>query len=1090
MSENLTIFQRLGVLLDPQASRRRESKPVKVVDPLLVTQSPEEFKKTKTELQQQKYLSDMWSKVDTDMYAKSLHNEPTRLAAYFDFDSMEFFPELSASLDLYSEEATCPSEQGKVLTIFSESERVRSALQELFNKTLDIETNLQSWTRTTVKYGDNFVLLHLDREHGIVGCSQLPVADIDRVEDGDITDHKKQVSFRYRSKNLTFQPFQVAHFRLMGDDRKLPYGCSILEKARRIYRQLIMVEDAMLVYRVVRAPERRIFKVFVGNMDDVDVEAYIQKIANKFKRTPIIDGKTGQIDLRYNQPVWRKTPIPLLDGRTISIEELSQEIKEGKENYVYSIQDDTQKIVPGKVIWCDKNYVADMMIKVWLDDGNFIMTAPEHPFILRNGGVKRADELLENDSLMPYYYQITEKGKFIYDNGLSKFVDFNIILKDTKKKKRLQNVNYIKKCVMCSNDIHNKLSFVKFNKQICCSNQCYYKLRSEKYRGDKIYNYKGGYEHNCLNCDTLFNGKSKENKFCSIKCRSEHKIGKGNGPKKICDNKCEGCGKTYTITPKNKYSKFCSQTCRLKWFSRNFTEKNSPHYLGENIDHTIVYKGGEWREIRKKIINNYNNCCLGCGVNGDEQRRGLSIHHLISPRFFENHLNSNYLPNLIPLCDSCHTNCPEHIAMKKILSEKNIENNLIKECDSEVIIENYSKIANLMYEERLETILYEKDENIYLNHKVSRIEKIYNSDDVYCMTVVGLNGEDDRHNFATLSLDVNGNVCKSGVFVKNSSVDTDIFVPTRSESNQTVVDTLPGAAPLPIDDIEYLQSKLFAAIRVPKPFLGFTDAAGDGKNLSLLDIRFSRSVNRVQKAMIQELNKIAIIHLFMLGYEEDLDNFTLALTNPSTQAELLKIEQWSQKIDLYSKSVADAGNGFSAISMVKAKKDILGMSDEEITLDLQQQRIEKAAATELSNTDQVIVKTGIFDKVDRIYGIKQDENSKPDQQKPKEDDMGGFGGGAGPSSFGGGGSSDFGGELNPDENNPENPEGEKKPEDEEKKKKEPQMGGPDGMPQEGFIGKRKPLITERLTFKTDAYNREMSDMIKTIDDIIKPDNQK
>ena len=93
----------------------------------------------------------------------------------------------------------------------------------------------------------------------------------------------------------------MAHFRLLGDDRRLPYGTSMLEKCRRIWKQLLLAEDAMLVYRTSRAPERRVFKVFVGNMDDKDVEAYIQKVANKFKRDPVVDPQNGNVDLRMNQ---------------------------------------------------------------------------------------------------------------------------------------------------------------------------------------------------------------------------------------------------------------------------------------------------------------------------------------------------------------------------------------------------------------------------------------------------------------------------------------------------------------------------------------------------------------------------------------------------------------------------------------------------------------------------------------------------------------------------------------------------------------------------------------------------------------------
>jgi len=121
-------------------------------------------------------------------------------------------------------------------------------------------------------------------------------------------------------------------------------------------------------------------------------------------------------------------------------------------------------------------------------------------------------------------------------------------------------------------------------------------------------------------------------------------------------------------------------------------------------------------------------------------------------------------------------------------------------------------------------------------------------------------------------------------------IDQDIFVPTRSEDAQTPIDTLPGAQNLDqIADIEYLQRKLFTALRVPKPFLGFEEPTGEGKNLALQDISFSRTINRIQQAMLHELNKIAIIHLYLIGFADDLDNFTLTLNNPSTQSEMLFI---------------------------------------------------------------------------------------------------------------------------------------------------------------------------------------------------------
>jgi hypothetical protein len=200
------------------------------------------------------------------------------------------------------------------------------------------------------------------------------------------------------------------------------------------------------------------------------------------------------------------------------------------------------------------------------------------------------------------------------------------------------------------------------------------------------------------------------------------------------------------------------------------------------------------------------------------------------------------------------------------------------------------------------------------------------------------------------------------------AVDQDYFIPVRDPAAPNPIDTLAGAQNLSeIADIEYIQKKLLTALRVPKAFLGFEEIVGEGKNLSLQDIRFARTINRIQKCMIAELNKIAIIHLFLLGFEDELSNFTLGLTNPSTQADLLKVDVWKEKITLYKDAVT-AIEGIAPVSISWAKKHILGFSDEEIKLDLQQQRIEKAVGAELTNTATVITHTGLFDNIDKLYG--------------------------------------------------------------------------------------------------------------------------
>lgn len=551
-NNKLTVFQRLGMVLSPDGGKRIQQSPSKSTsrytlgnDVLLKTQNKAEFDLALKQAHQNKLLGNVWKKVESGLFQQSINYETSRISSYADFEAMEFYPTIAAALDIMAEESTTINEKGKVLNIYSDSKRVKGILEDLFYNRLDAHVTLPVWTRNTCKYGDNFVFLNIDDTHGILGAKQMPNYEMDRTEsslydmiNGTNSEEVDRTRFIWRGHNVEFNSWQIAHFRLMGDDRRLPYGTSILEKSRRIWKQLILAEDSMLVYRVTRAPERRVYKIYVGNIDDADVPSYVDAIADRFKRIPVIDPQTGQMDLRLNQ------------------------------------------------------------------------------------------------------------------------------------------------------------------------------------------------------------------------------------------------------------------------------------------------------------------------------------------------------------------------------------------------------LAN----------------------------------------------------------------------------DQDYFIPVRTEDAPNPIDTLPGAQNLDqIADIEYLRSNLFTALRVPKPFLGFDETNGEGKNLALQDIRFSRTINRIQQAILQELNKIAIIHLYLLGFEEDFDNFTLTLNNPSTQAEMLKVEHLQNKVTLFKDAVSDAGNGFGAMSMTRAKREILGMSDDEIKQDLLEQRMEKAAAAELARTEGVIKHTGVFDVVDRIYGDMEVAINGGGNPAGGEEGEGGGGGGGLGGSFGGGG---------------------------------------------------------------------------------------
>jgi hypothetical protein len=202
-----------------------------------------------------------------------------------------------------------------MLNIYSKSERIKSVLKDLFVNRLDIHIMLPMIARATYKYGNEYMQLNIDSENGVLGWRELPVYQIVRSENGvqnttaGATIHSNatlgnmktdDVKFIWEGNNsaLNFQNWEIAHFRLINDSLFLPYGTSHLNKARRAWRMLSMMEDAMLLYRLDKSVERRVFKIYVGAIDEQDVPAYVQEVANNFKRTPLIDPATGQLDLK------------------------------------------------------------------------------------------------------------------------------------------------------------------------------------------------------------------------------------------------------------------------------------------------------------------------------------------------------------------------------------------------------------------------------------------------------------------------------------------------------------------------------------------------------------------------------------------------------------------------------------------------------------------------------------------------------------------------------------------------------------------------------------------------------------------------
>ena len=222
-----------------------------------------------------------------------------RAERYVDFDQMEFTPEIASSLDIYADEMTTHSALTPVLHIKCPNDEIKYVLHSLYYNVMNIEHNLFGWARTMCKYGDMFLYLDLDEHKGLQNCIGLPPQEVERLEGEDPTN-PNYVQFQWNNAALTLENWQIAHFRILGNDKHAPYGTSVLEPARRIWRQLTLLEDAMMAYRITRSPERRVFKIDVGGIAPQDVEQYMQKVMTQMKRHQVVDPTTGRVDLRYN----------------------------------------------------------------------------------------------------------------------------------------------------------------------------------------------------------------------------------------------------------------------------------------------------------------------------------------------------------------------------------------------------------------------------------------------------------------------------------------------------------------------------------------------------------------------------------------------------------------------------------------------------------------------------------------------------------------------------------------------------------------------------------------------------------------------
>ena len=234
-------------------------------------------------------------------YDSNYYMHQNRMQLYTDYEMMDRDPILHAALDIYSDESTLEDQFGDILTIKTNNSKLEKVLYNLYYDILNIDFNMWSWIRNVTKYGDFFLKLDIADEIGIINARPLSSYEIERYEEYDETTGEYNIKFKHISNaEEWYDTFEIAHFRLLSDSNFLPYGRSMLEGARQEFQKLTMLEDAMLIHRIMRAPEKRIFKIDIGNIPPNEVDAFMEQIINKMKKIPHVDQKTGNYNLKFN----------------------------------------------------------------------------------------------------------------------------------------------------------------------------------------------------------------------------------------------------------------------------------------------------------------------------------------------------------------------------------------------------------------------------------------------------------------------------------------------------------------------------------------------------------------------------------------------------------------------------------------------------------------------------------------------------------------------------------------------------------------------------------------------------------------------
>ena len=933
MAENeknnrVTVFS--GVFDALNTNRRKKS----TIDPqspgMGVTQAmPSLNPRDGIETMQQQYLDWQVFKTSHDLYTRTIYYDTDRISAYQDFRAMDGTPEIAAALNIIRDECLTRSERGNILEVYSENKRVKQVLNDLFKNVLNVDFNLRLWIRDLVKYGDYFVYLEIDREVGIYDFLTLPMEEVHREEGYD--GKTSSIRFRWETTGDYFEEWQIAHFRLLEDSRKLPYGrCLKFDTYIETGNGVKFIKD------IVKG--EKVFSFDIITQEKVETEV-LDVICSGKKNIYKIRTKNNEIEssIEHKFLIYEDNKFVYKGVDELKINDL---LVTEKENF--NIR---------KKIKIDKEFIKKNIN--WNDYKRNIELIPDfvNEDFAKLFGFMLGDGWCSNNAVY-IALGIDEKINSKYCNLLNKFSGKNIKLKENKsyKKTKFQQAHVNSRLLK---EILINMGF---------AGKCF-----EKRLPEWIFiapnNIKEALIEGILDADGSEFVDEWNCKRYSIELANEYlikdlkillqRMGRKCG--KICDRdrkKTIIWGKEYNVR-KSFYLYFYDSNIKQcdKYEIRNRKNKNFILTPIISIENTFEYANTYDIYVKNENHNFYAN--------------GMIVHNSILD-------SSRKLWKQLQLAED---------AM--------LVYRITRAPDRRVF---YVEVGNLP----------DADVKTYMGKVQNQIRK---------QPIIDVK---------------TGNMTQK---YDPENVTEDYWIPIRGDKSSRI-ETLPGAANLgDIHDIEYLQNKLFAALQVPKPYLNFGESMPGGSTLSQADIRFSRTINSIQEAILLELRRVANVHLYFSGLLDDIDNFQLTLTNPSTQQELLKLETMKARLEVFKEFFNSEVT--SPTSYTWAMENILGFSKSDIKLILKQKKVEKKIFAEIDSSVETYKKIGLFSDLDDRYedpeaaaavaagGITADG-------KEGEDNMGGGGGGLGGGlDLGGGGVPPMGG-VEGETPEGETPEGETK----------------------------------------------------------------